>query len=71
MTAAGPRSADALTSISGVLASTANYLKGYGWKAGQPFGEGSANFAVLKEWNKSAVYQKTIAVFAGRLMGAE
>ena len=36
-----------------------------------PFGEGSANFAVLKEWNKSPVYQKTIAVFAAQLMGEE
>jgi membrane-bound lytic murein transglycosylase B len=52
-----------------VLASTANYLKGYGWKRGAPLGEGTANCDVLKEWNKSAVYQKTIAVVAGRLMG--
>ena len=52
-----------------VLAATANYLKGYGWKRGQPFHEGTANFEMLKGWNKSAVYQKTIAVFAGRLMG--
>jgi len=60
---------DLIRSVPDVLASTANYLKGYGWKAGQPFGEGTANFAVLKEWNKSAVYQKTIAVFGARLMG--
>ena len=61
---------DLIRSVPDVLASTANYLKGYGWKPG-PFGEGSANFDVLKEWNKSPVYQKTIAAFAAQLMGAE
>ncbi|HMK80713.1 MAG TPA: lytic murein transglycosylase [Xanthobacteraceae bacterium] len=60
---------DLIRSVPDVLASTANYLKGYGWQAGAPFDEGSANFAVLSEWNKSPVYQKTIAVFAQRLMG--
>ena len=50
-----------------VLASTANYLKGYGWQRGQPWTEGTQNFAVLKEWNKASVYQKTIALFATRL----
>jgi membrane-bound lytic murein transglycosylase B len=29
----------------------------------------TANYEVLKEWNKSAVYQKAISVFAARLMG--
>lgn len=60
---------DLIRSVPDVLASTANYLKGYGWKRGQPFHDGTANYEVLKEWNKSAVYQKTIAVFASRLMG--
>jgi len=60
---------DLIRSVPDVLASTANYLKGYGWKPGAPFGEGSENYAVLKEWNKSPVYQKTISVFAQRLMG--
>jgi membrane-bound lytic murein transglycosylase B len=61
---------DLIRSVPDVLASTANYLKGYGWNPG-PFGEGSANFEILKEWNKSPVYQKTIATFAARLMGGE
>ncbi|MPZ55604.1 MAG: lytic murein transglycosylase [Rhizobiales bacterium] len=52
-----------------VLASTANYLKGYGWKAGQPWHEGSGNFEVLREWNRALVYRKTIAYFAERLAG--
>jgi lytic murein transglycosylase len=60
---------DLIRSVPDVLASTANYLKGYGWRRGQSWSEGSHNFQVLREWNKSAVYQKTIAVFASRLTG--
>jgi lytic murein transglycosylase len=62
---------DLIRSVPDVLASTANYLQGYGWKRGQPFGEGTANYDVLKEWNKSTVYQKTIAAFAQRLMSGD
>jgi lytic murein transglycosylase len=60
---------DLIRSVPDVLGSTANYLRGYGWKRGEPFTEGSANYDVLKEWNKSTVYQKTIATFAAQLMG--
>jgi hypothetical protein len=60
---------DLIRSVPDVLTSTVNYLKGYGWMRGAPFHEGTANDEVLKEWNKSAVYQKTISVFAARLMG--
>ena len=62
---------DLIRSVPDVLASTANYLRGYGWQRGGRFSEGTPNYAVLKEWNKSAVYQKTIAVFASRLMGLQ
>jgi lytic murein transglycosylase len=62
---------DLIRSVPDVLASTANYLRGYGWQRGGAFGEGTANYAVLKEWNKSSVYQKTIAVFASRLMAEQ
>lgn len=58
---------DLIRSVPDVLASTANYLRAHGWRRGGPYGEGTANFAVLKEWNKSPVYQKTIAAFAERL----
>ncbi len=52
-----------------VLASTANLLKTNGWRAGAPFGEGSANFEVMREWNRAEVYRKTIVLFAERLAG--
>jgi lytic murein transglycosylase len=54
-------------SVPDVLASTANLLKTNGWQAGAPFGEGTANFEVMREWNRSVVYRKTMALFAERL----
>jgi lytic murein transglycosylase len=54
-------------SVPDVLASTANLLKTNGWRAGAPFGEGTANFEVMREWNQSAVYRKTMVLFAERL----
>jgi membrane-bound lytic murein transglycosylase B len=56
-------------SVPDVLASTANLLKTNGWRAGAPFGEGTANFEVMREWNRAEVYRKTIALFAERLAG--
>jgi lytic murein transglycosylase len=56
-------------SVPDVLASTANLLKVNGWKAGAPYGEGSENFQVMREWNRSEVYRKTIVLFAERLGG--
>jgi membrane-bound lytic murein transglycosylase B len=54
-------------SVPDVLASTANLLKINGWRAGAPFGEGTPNFEVMREWNRSVVYRKTMALFAERL----
>lgn len=56
-------------SVPDVLASTANYLKGYGWHRGEPWGEGTPNFDVLLQWNASQVYTKTVAYFAQQLAG--
>jgi lytic murein transglycosylase len=60
---------DLYRSVPDILASTANFLKGHGWKAGQGFGPGTHNFDVLRDWNRAAVYQRTIAVMAGELGG--
>ena len=56
-------------SVPDVLASTANLLKTNGWQAGAPFREGTANFEVMREWNRSVVYRKTMVLFAERLGG--
>ena len=58
-------------SVPDVLASTANLLKTNGWRAGAPFGEGTANFEVMSEWNRSVVYRKTLVLFAERLGALE
>lgn len=61
---------DLLRSAPDVLASTANYLASHGWQRGKDFEPGSANFAVIQQWNKSEVYAKTIASFATQLARA-
>jgi lytic murein transglycosylase len=60
---------DLVHSVPDVLASTANYLKGYGWQRGQRWNEGDPNFEAIRGWNKAMVYAKTIALFAERLEG--
>lgn len=55
---------DLISSPADVLASTANYLKGYGWKRGGSWQPGTHNYTVLKEWNKAGVYVKAIAKMA-------
>ena len=59
---------DLIHSVPDVLASTANYLKGYGWQTGKPWDEGTPNFQVLLQWNASQVYTKTVAYFADQLV---
>lgn len=54
-------------SVPDVLASTANLLKMNGWHPGAPFGEGTPNFEVMREWNRSEIYRKTMHLFAQRL----
>ena len=54
-------------SVPDVLASTANLLKSNGWRAGAPFGEGTENFQVMREWNRSEIYRKTIVLMAERI----
>ena len=56
-------------SVPDVLASTANLLKVNGWHAGAPFGEGTENFQVMREWNRSETYRKTMVLFAEKLNG--
>ena len=50
-----------------VLASTANLLKVNGWQAGAPFDMGTRNFEVMREWNRSEVYRRTLVHFAAQL----
>jgi lytic murein transglycosylase len=56
-------------SVADVLASTANLLHTSGFKGDQPYGEGTANFEAMREWNRATIYRKTIGYFADRLAG--
>lgn len=58
---------DLVHSVPDILASTANFMKGHGWQAGGSWEPGSANYGVIKDWNKADVYARTIAVMADKL----
>lgn len=58
---------DLLHSSADALASTANFLKGKGWRPGAGWAEGEPNYAVFLEWNQARVYARTLAYFATRL----
>ncbi|MDN3719932.1 lytic murein transglycosylase [Roseibium salinum] len=60
---------DLIRSIPDVLASTANYLAQHGWRRGQGWGPGTANYDVLTQWNRASVYVQTISVMASRIGG--
>jgi membrane-bound lytic murein transglycosylase B len=51
------------------MASTANFLRKKGWKAGKGYQEGQPNFKVIKQWNAAGVYQKAIAIMGARIDG--
>lgn len=56
-------------SVPDILASTANFLKGHGWQKGGDWHPGSANYDVIRDWNRAGVYQRTIAKMADILRG--
>jgi membrane-bound lytic murein transglycosylase B len=53
------------------LASTANFLKAHGWRAGGGYQPGEANFAAIQAWNAASVYQKAIALMGRQIDGGE
>lgn len=52
---------DLVGSRADALASTANFLKGHGWRAGAGYQPGQPNFAAIQGWNAATVYQQAIA----------
>jgi len=58
-----------LYNLTDAMASTANFLKAKGWKAGQGYQQGEPNFAVIKQWNAATVYQQAIAIMGKRIDG--
>ncbi|WP_424361688.1 lytic murein transglycosylase [Methylocystis parvus] len=62
---------DLIRSGPDALASTANFLRGNGWRTGVGWEEGEPNFAVFLEWNKAQVYARTIVYFATKLSAGD
>jgi membrane-bound lytic murein transglycosylase B len=60
-----------LDTAAGALTSTANFLKGHGWRAGAGYQPGEANFAVIEAWNAAPVYQRAIALIGQQIDGGE
>ncbi len=58
-----------LYNLNDALATTANYLRGKGWRRGAGYQQGEPNFAVIKEWNAATVYQQAIAIMGARIDG--
>jgi len=49
------------------LASTANFLKAHGWRAGAGYQPGEPNFAAIEAWNAAQVYEKAIAIMGRQI----
>jgi lytic murein transglycosylase len=58
-----------LNSKADALASTAKFLAGHGWSAGEGYQPGQGNFAAIQGWNGAKVYQKAIAIMGKRIDG--
>ena len=60
-----------LNNATDALASTANFLRGHGWRAGAGYQPGEANFRAIQAWNAAPVYQQAIALIGRQIDGGE
>lgn len=60
---------DMVRSKADALASTANFLRGHGWRAGGGYQPGQSNFAAIQGWNAASVYQQAIAIIGAEIDG--
>ncbi|MFI4996672.1 MAG: lytic transglycosylase domain-containing protein [Hyphomicrobiales bacterium] len=58
-----------LDNAANALASTANFLKAHGWRAGGGYQPGEANFGAIQAWNAATVYQRAIAIIGKQIDG--
>lgn len=58
-----------LNSKPDALASTAKFLAGHGWSAGEGYQPGQGNFGAIQGWNAASVYQKAIAIMGKKIDG--
>lgn len=59
-----------LGSAADALASTANFLRGHGWRRGGGYQPGETNFRAIQGWNAAGVYQKAIARIGAEIDGS-
>jgi membrane-bound lytic murein transglycosylase B len=60
-----------LDNSANALASTANFLKAHGWRAGAGYQPGEANFGAIQAWNAASVYQRAIALIGHQIDGGD
>lgn len=65
----GNRRVDLIGSRADALASTANFLRGHGWRPGAGYGPRQPNFRAIQGWNSASVYQQAIAIMAAEIDG--
>ncbi len=53
------------------LSSTANFLRGHGWRAGAGYQPGQTNFGAIQAWNAAPVYQRAIALIGQQIDGGD
>jgi membrane-bound lytic murein transglycosylase B len=58
-----------LTNLSDAMASTANFLRGKGWRPGAGYQPGQPNWRAIQAWNAAGVYQQAIAIMAAQIDG--
>ncbi len=56
-----------LNSKADALASTAKFLVGHGWQAGEDYQPGDTNFVAIQGWNAASVYQQAIAIMGKQI----
>ena len=49
--------------------STARFLVGHGWQAGEGYAPGEPNFRAIQGWNAAKVYQQAIALMGNQIDG--
>lgn len=58
-----------LNNVGAALSSTANFLKGHGWRAGAGYQPGEPNFVAIQGWNAATVYEQAIAKLGRQIDG--
>lgn len=60
---------DLIRSRADALASTANFLRGHGWRPGGGYQKGEGNYRAIQGWNAAGVYQQAIAIIGKQIDG--